>query len=107
MVEKMIADASSVHEVYSEYLSEETNSRVQQAEKNPFQSKYVTVIESQVLDSEPAIILSPLFTQGWRIITSIFKTNFSKTRKQDYSRLHTRYQEVWEDLFRKEEGRYR
>ena len=63
MVEKMIADASSVHEVYSEYLSEETNSRVQQAEKNPFQSKYVTVIESQELESEPAIILSPLFTQ--------------------------------------------
>jgi uncharacterized protein len=63
MVEKMIADASSVHEVYSEYLSKETNSRVQQAEKNPFQSKYVTVIDSQELDSESAIILSPLFTQ--------------------------------------------
>ena len=63
MVEKMIADASSVHEVYSEYLSEEINRRVQQAEKNPFQSKYVTVIESQVPESEPAIILSPLFTQ--------------------------------------------
>ena len=64
MVERMIADASSVHEVYSEYLSKETNSHIQQAEKNPFQSKCVTVIESQELDSEPAIILSPLFTQG-------------------------------------------
>ena len=39
------------------------NNRVNQAEKNPFQSKYFTIVESYLLGSEPAIIISPLFTK--------------------------------------------
>lgn len=63
LVEKAIADVSSIYEVYSDYLSGEMNNRVNQAEKNPFQSKYFTIVESYLLGSEPAIIISPLFTK--------------------------------------------
>lgn len=63
LVEKVIADVSSVHEVYSEYLSEEINNRVYQDEKSPFQSKHLTLVESHTLDSEPAIVICPLFTK--------------------------------------------
>ena len=61
--EKVIADVSSIHEVYSEYLSEEINSRVYQDERSPFQSKHLTLVESHTLGSEPAIIICPLFTK--------------------------------------------
>jgi KH/beta-lactamase-domain protein len=63
LVEKVIADVSSIHEVYSEYLSEEINSRVYQDERSPFQSKHLTLVESHTLGSEPAIIICPLFTK--------------------------------------------
>src|ERR671925_1327506 len=62
LVEKVIADVSSIHEVYSEYLSEEINSRTYQDEKSPFQSKHFTLVESHVLGNEPAIIICPLLT---------------------------------------------
>jgi predicted metal-dependent RNase len=48
--------------VYSDYLSGEMNGQVNQGEKNPFQSKNFTIVESHLLDSEPAIIISPSFT---------------------------------------------
>jgi uncharacterized protein len=63
LVEKVIDDVSSIHEVYSEYLSEETNSRMYQDERSPFQSKYLTPVQSYTLGSEPAIIICPLFTK--------------------------------------------
>jgi uncharacterized protein len=62
LVEKAIADVSAIHEVYSDYLSGEMNNQVNQGDKNPFQSKYFTIVESHLLGSEPAIIISPLFT---------------------------------------------
>jgi uncharacterized protein len=62
LIEKAIADVSSIHEVYSDYLSGEMNNQVNQGDKNPFQSKFTTIVESHRLDSEPAIIISPLFT---------------------------------------------
>jgi KH/beta-lactamase-domain protein len=61
LVEKVIADVSSIHEVYSEYLSEEINSRVHQDERSPFQSKHLTLVESHILGSGPAIVICPLF----------------------------------------------
>jgi uncharacterized protein len=63
LVEKSIADVSSIHEVYSDYLLEELYSHVNQAEKSPFQSKYFRMVESHTLGSEPEIIVSPLFTK--------------------------------------------
>jgi uncharacterized protein len=62
LVEKAIADVSAIHEVYFDYLSGEMNNQVNQGDKNPFQSKYFTIVESHLLGSEPAIIISPLFT---------------------------------------------
>src|SRR5919106_220850 len=64
LAEKSIADIWSIHEVYSEYLSEETNNLVYQASKNPFHSGHFTIVQSHILDNEPAIILSPLFTKN-------------------------------------------
>lgn len=63
LVEKVIDDVSSIHEIYSEYLSEEINSRMYRNETSPFQSKYLTPVEYYTLDSEPAIIICPLFTK--------------------------------------------
>ncbi len=63
LVEKAIADVSSIHEVYSDYLSEEIRKIVYQAAQNPFQSKYFKTVESYILQSEPAIVISPLFTK--------------------------------------------
>jgi KH/beta-lactamase-domain protein len=63
LVEKAIADVSSIHEAYSDYLSGEMNNQVNRGEKNPFQSKYFTIVESHLLGTEPAIIISPLFTE--------------------------------------------
>jgi uncharacterized protein len=62
LIEKAIADVSSIHEVYSDYLSGEMNNQVNQGDKNPFQSKFNTIVESHRLGSEPAIIISPLLT---------------------------------------------
>ena len=62
LVEKSIADIWSIHEVYSEYLSEEINNQIQQINKNLFYSGNITVVQSHTLDNEPAVIVSPLFT---------------------------------------------
>lgn len=62
LVEKSIAEIWSIHEVYSEYLSEEINNLVQQINKNRFFSGDFTIVQSQILDNEPAVILAPLFS---------------------------------------------
>jgi uncharacterized protein len=62
LVEKSIADIWSIHEVYSEYLSEEINNQIQQINKNLFYSGNITVVQSHTLDNEPAVIVSPPFT---------------------------------------------
>jgi predicted metal-dependent RNase len=62
LVEKSIAEIWSIHEVYSEYLSEEINNLVQQINKNRFFSGDFTVVQSHILNNEPAIIVVPLFS---------------------------------------------
>ncbi|HEV2877144.1 MAG TPA: MBL fold metallo-hydrolase RNA specificity domain-containing protein, partial [Nitrososphaeraceae archaeon] len=62
LVEKSIAEIWSIHEVYSEYLSEEINNLVQQINKNRFSSGDFTVVQSHILDNEPAVIVAPLFS---------------------------------------------
>src|ERR671922_1772943 len=60
LVEKIISDATSIHEAYPEYLSKEIKYALLQSQENPFQSKQFVIIESETLrKEEPAIILAP------------------------------------------------
>src|ERR687887_1505933 len=60
LVEKIISDATSIHEAYPEYLSKEIKYALLQSQENPFQSKQFVIIESETLQrEEPAIILAP------------------------------------------------
>jgi uncharacterized protein len=60
LVEKIISNASSIHETYPQYLSKELKYMILHDEENPFRSKQFVVIESQSLKrEEPAIILAP------------------------------------------------
>ena len=60
LIEKIISNASSIHETYPQYLSKELKYMILRDEENPFRSKQFVIIESQSLRSEePAIILAP------------------------------------------------
>jgi KH/beta-lactamase-domain protein len=60
LVEKIISNASSIHETYPQYLSKELKYMILHDEENPFRSKQFVIIESQSLrGEEPAIILAP------------------------------------------------
>lgn len=60
LIEKIIFNASSIHETYPQYLSKELKYKILHEEENPFRSKQFVIIESQSLRSEePAIILAP------------------------------------------------
>ena len=60
LVEKIISNASSIHETYPQYLSKELKYMILHDEENPFRSKQFVIIESQSLErEEPAIILAP------------------------------------------------
>lgn len=60
LVEKIISNASSIHEIYPQYLSKELKYMILHDEENPFRSKQFVIIESQSLErEEPAIILAP------------------------------------------------
>jgi len=60
LIEKIIFNASSIHETYPQYLSKELKYMILRDEENPFRSKQFVIIESQSLRSEePAIILAP------------------------------------------------
>src|ERR671917_941026 len=89
LVEKSIADIWSIHEVYSEYLSEETNSLAYQTSKNPFHSGHFTIVQSHILDNEPAIILSPLFTKNGGPLLRYLK---QISERQDSKIILTSYQ---------------
>ena len=89
LAEKSIADIWSIHEVYSEYLSEETNNLVYQASKNPFRSGHFTIVQSHILDNEPAIILSPLFTKNGGPLLHYLK---QISQRQDSKIILTSYQ---------------
>ena len=59
LIEKIILEASSIHEVFPEYLSREMNHRVLDTEEAPFHEDEFNFVESARLDNGPAIILSP------------------------------------------------
>jgi uncharacterized protein len=60
LIEKIISNASSIHETYPQYLSKELKYMILRDEENPFRSKQFVIIESQFLrGEEPAIILAP------------------------------------------------
>ena len=60
LIEKIISNASSIHETYPQYLSKELKYMILRDEENPFRSKQFVIIESQSLrGEEPAIILAP------------------------------------------------
>jgi uncharacterized protein len=89
LVEKSIADIWSIHEVYSEYLSEEINNLIQQINKNLFNSGNFTVAQSHTLDKEPAVIVSPLFTNDGGPSLHYLK---QITQRQDSKIILTSYQ---------------
>jgi predicted metal-dependent RNase len=59
LIEKIILEASSVHEVFPEYLSREMNHRVLDTQDAPFREQEFNFVESARLTSGPAIIFSP------------------------------------------------
>src|SRR5215469_1995781 len=59
LIEKIILEASSIYEIFPEYLSREMNHRLLNPEDSPFSGKQFNFVESAKLDNGHAIILSP------------------------------------------------
>jgi len=59
LIEKIILEASSIYEVFPEYLSREMNHRLLNPEDSPFSAEQFNFVESAKLDNGQAIILSP------------------------------------------------
>ena len=59
LIEKIILEASSIYEVFPEYLSREMNHRLLNPEDSPFSGEQFNFVESVKLDNGQAIILSP------------------------------------------------
>ncbi|MGC2570306.1 MAG: beta-CASP ribonuclease aCPSF1 [Candidatus Nitrosopolaris sp.] len=59
LIEKIILEASSIYEVFPEYLSREMNHRLLNPEDSPFSGEQFNFVESAKLDNGQAIILSP------------------------------------------------
>ncbi len=59
LIEKIILEASSIYEVFPEYLSREMNHRLLNEEDSPFSWELYNFVESARLDNGQAIILSP------------------------------------------------
>ncbi|HEX2557867.1 MAG TPA: MBL fold metallo-hydrolase RNA specificity domain-containing protein, partial [Nitrososphaera sp.] len=60
LVEKMISEATSIHEAYPEFLSKELRQRIMESEASPFGSSQFNVVESAALKSgEPSVVLAP------------------------------------------------
>ncbi len=67
LVEKLIADATSIYEAYPEFLSRDLRPRISESEDNPFFSSQFSTVESfDVKEGEPAVILAPssMLTSG-------------------------------------------
>jgi predicted metal-dependent RNase len=58
LIEKIILETTSVHEIYPDYLSRDLAHRVIDSEHSPFGEEF-EIVESAKLDDEPLIILSP------------------------------------------------
>lgn len=59
LIEKIILEASSIYEIFPEYLSREMNRRLSNPEDSPFSGEQFNFVESSRLDNGQAIILSP------------------------------------------------
>ena len=59
LIEKIVLEASSIYEVFPEYLSREMNHRLLNPEDSPFSGEQFNFVESAKLDNGQAIILSP------------------------------------------------
>jgi len=59
LIEKIILEASSIYEIFPEYLSREMNRRLLNPEDSPFSREQFNIVESATLDNGQAIILSP------------------------------------------------
>jgi len=60
LIEKMISEATSVHEAYPEFLSKELRQRILESESSPFGSSQFAIVQSETLKSgEPSVILAP------------------------------------------------
>ena len=60
LVEKIISDATDIHEVYPEFLSRELRPRISESEESPFGSQFFSTVESfQTKQGEPSVILAP------------------------------------------------
>ena len=59
LIEKIVLEASSIYEVFPEYLSREMNHRLLNPEDSPFSGEQFNFVESVKLDNGQAIILSP------------------------------------------------
>ena len=59
LVEKIIAETTSVYEGNTQYLSAELQSALTQSNVNPLRPHNLKIVESSILDDEPAIIISP------------------------------------------------
>ena len=57
-VDKIISDAASIYEAYPEYLSKEIRQRMMESDSNLFLKDESSVLQSDVLEDGPAIILS-------------------------------------------------
>ena len=57
-VDKIISDATSIYEAYPEYLSKEIRQRMMESDSNLFLKDESSVLQSDVLEDGPAIILS-------------------------------------------------
>jgi KH/beta-lactamase-domain protein len=67
LVEKLIADATSIYEAYPEFLSRDLRPRISESEDNPFFSSQFSTVESfDIKEGEPAVILAPssMLTSG-------------------------------------------
>ena len=59
IVEKIIAETTSIYEAYSEYLSKELKKATLEDEESPLQSNHFKISEYTTLEDESAIILAP------------------------------------------------
>lgn len=60
LVEKIISDATAIHEAYPEFLSRDLRPRISESEESPFFGSQFSTVESfETKQGEPAVILAP------------------------------------------------
>jgi predicted metal-dependent RNase len=60
LVEKIVSDATAIHEAYPEFLSRDLRPRISESEESPFFGSQFSTVESfETKQGEPAVILAP------------------------------------------------